>query len=122
MLIDIQARDFTLTDALRQHAENRIRYALSRNDERILRVVMRFADGNGLRGGADKRCHLRVVLCGMPELVTDDTEANLYLAINRATTRASRTLARRLQRPIPRTRPAPASTDPCWERADLTES
>lgn len=107
MQIDIQAREFSLTDALQQHARRRIQYALARNDDRILRVVMRLSDVNGPRGGEDKRCHLRVVLSGMPELVTEDTEADMYLAINRATTRAGRSLSRRLKRHIPKRRQAP---------------
>lgn len=104
MHIDIQALGYPLTDTLQQHAERRIVYALSRNDARVLRVVMRLSDVDGPRGGADKRCHLRVVLIGMPELVTEDIEADMYLAINRATMRAGRSLARRLKRHMPNQR------------------
>lgn len=104
MHIDIRAREFPLTEALQQHAERRIRYALSRNDHRILRIVMQLSDVNGPRGGNDKRCHLRVVLNGMPELVAEDIEADMYMAINRATTKAGRSLARRMKRCIPKGR------------------
>ena len=69
MQIDIQARDFSLTEALRNHAERRIRFALTRCDEHIQRVVMRMSDINGPRGGSDKRCHLQVVLVGLPDVV-----------------------------------------------------
>lgn len=98
MQIDIQARDFSLTDALRGYAERRLRFALTCCDDYIQRVVMRLSDINGPRGGADKRCHLRVVLYGLPNLVVEDTEADLYLTIDRATDRAGRTLVRRIQR------------------------
>lgn len=101
MLIDIQAREFDLTDALRQHAQRCIQYALSRNDDRIRRIVVRLSDVNGPRGGADKRCQVQVRLTGMPELVIEDTESDMYLAISRATTRAGRSLTRRLKRYIP---------------------
>jgi ribosome-associated translation inhibitor RaiA len=98
MQIDIQARQFSLTNALRNHAKRRLRFALACCDDRIKQVVMRLSDINGPRGGADKRCHLQVILTGLPDVVVEDTEADLYIAINRATDRAGRTVGRRLAR------------------------
>ena len=98
MQIDIQARNFSMTDALRSHAERRLRFALTCCDDHIQRVVMRLSDIKGPRGGADKRCHLQVVLTGLPNVVVEDTEADLYVAIDRATDRAGRTVGRRLAR------------------------
>ena len=98
MQIDIRAHDFPLSDALRSHAERRLRFALSCCDEHIQRVVMRLSDINGPRGGADKRCRLQVVLAGLPDVVVEDVEANLYVAIDRATDRAGRTLVRKINR------------------------
>ena len=90
MQINIQARQFSLTDALRRHAEWRLRFALTYFDNRI--------HGDGTRGGKDKRCHIQVVLKGLPDVVIEDTEADLYIAIDRATDRAGRTIERRLTR------------------------
>ena len=98
MQIDIQARQFSLTDALRSHAERRLRFALTCCDDHIKQVVTRLSDINGPRGGADKRCRLKVVVTGLPDVVVEDTEADLYVAINRATDRARRTVGRRLAR------------------------
>ncbi|MFQ5546003.1 MAG: HPF/RaiA family ribosome-associated protein [Acidiferrobacterales bacterium] len=98
MEIDIQARNFSLTDALRAHVERRLRFALARNADHIQRVVVRLSDINGPRGGADKCCHIQVVLRHLPEVVTQDTEADLYVAIYRALDRAGRTVARGLAR------------------------
>ena len=98
MQIDIQTRNFSLTDALRSHAERRLRFALTCCDDHIQRVVMRLSDINGPRGGADKRCHLVVVLDGLPDVVVEDIEADLYIAIDRATDRAERTLLRKIDR------------------------
>jgi putative sigma-54 modulation protein len=96
--IQIQARQFFLTDALRSHAEWRLRFALTYFNNRIQRVVMRLSDINGTRGGTDKRCHLQVVLKGLPDVVIEDTEADLYIAIDRAADRAGRTIEPRLTR------------------------
>jgi len=98
MQIDIEARDFPLTDALRSHAERRLRSALTCCGEHIRRVAMRLSDVNGPRGGADKRCRLQVVLAGLPDVVVEDIEADLYVAIDRATDRAGRTLVRKVDR------------------------
>jgi putative sigma-54 modulation protein len=98
MLIDIQSRNFSLTNALRSHAERRLRFALTCCDDQIQRIVMRLSDINGPRGGSDKRCHLQLVLSGLPDVVIEDTEADLYVAIDRATDRAGRTLIRKIGR------------------------
>ena len=97
MQIDIQARQFSLTDALRNHAERRLRL-LTCFDDHIQRVVMQLSVINGPRGGKDKRCYLQVMLVGLSDIVIEDIEADLYLAINRATDRAGRTVGRRLAR------------------------
>ena len=98
MQIDIQARNFSLTDALRSHTERRLRFVLNSGKDHIQRVVIRLSDINGPRGGADKRCHLQVVLSGLPCVVIEDTEIDLYDAIDRATERAGNTVVRKIER------------------------
>ncbi len=98
MQIDIQARDFSLTEALRDYAERRLRFALTCCNDHIQKVVMRLSDINGPRGGEDKRCHLQVVLAGMPDVVIEDIETDMYVAIDRATDRAGRTVVRKIER------------------------
>lgn len=98
MVTDIQALNFPLTKALRNHVERRIGFSLSNTDEHIQRVIVHLSDINGPRGGNDKCCHIHVVLPHLADVVIEDTEANLYVAIDRATDRASRTVGRRLAR------------------------
>ena len=98
MQINIQAKQFSLTDALRSHAERRLSSTLTCCDEHIQRVIMRLSDINGPRGGEDKCCHLQVVLAGLPDVVVEDIEADMYVAIDRATDRAGRTVVRKLDR------------------------
>ena len=59
---------------------------------------MRLSDINGPRGGADKCCHIQVVLPHLPDVVIEDIEMDLYAAIDRAADRAGRTVGRRLTR------------------------
>ena len=53
MQIDIQARDFSLTQALRNHIKRRLGFALSAWNNRIQRILVRLSDINGPRGGND---------------------------------------------------------------------
>ena len=98
MQIDVQALGFELTPALRTHTERRLHFALGRSNSQVSRLWVRLSDLNGPRGGEDKRCHVRITLIGAPEVVIEDTEADLYVAIDRAADRAGRTVARRLER------------------------
>ena len=104
MQIDIQSRGFTLTDALLGYAKRRLHFAMSKCSDQINRVVIRLSDINGPRGGADKRCHVQVVMTGMPDVVVEDTEVNLYDAIDRAIDRTSRTVGRKIDRQLTRLR------------------
>ncbi len=98
MQIDIQARNFTLTSAIRGHVQRRIGFALSSRDEHIRRIRVRLSDINGPRGGEDKCCQIQVVLPKLADVVIEDTESDLYTAIDRAVDRASRNVDRRLSR------------------------
>lgn len=98
MQIDIQARDFSLTQALRSHVERRVGFALSTRYDRIKRILVRLSDINGPRGGNDKCCRLCVVIPGQADVVIEDTQANLYAAIDRAADRAGRVVSRKLAR------------------------
>ena len=98
MQIDIQARDFSLTRALRNHVERRLSFALSTRYDHIKRILVRLSDINGPRGGNDKCCQLHVVLPGQADVVIADTQSNLYAAIDSAAGRASRAVSRKLAR------------------------
>ena len=97
MQIEIQARNFSLTRAMRAHIERRLAFTLSTCYRHVRHILVRLSDINGPRGGNDKRCHLEVILPGQA-VVVEDTEADLYVAINRASSRAGRTVMRQLRR------------------------
>jgi ribosomal subunit interface protein len=98
MQIDIRAKGFELSPALREHAERRLGFALSWAVYDVRKVAVRLYDINGPRGGEDKCCRIQIALPGTSDVVIEDTEADLYIAINRAVDRAERSLARRLER------------------------
>lgn len=98
MQIHIQSQGFALTEALRDHAVRRLRFGLTRGGDHIRRIEMRLSDINGPRGGADKRCSIVVALESLPDVVIEDIENDLYVAIDRAADRASRSVARCIER------------------------
>jgi ribosomal subunit interface protein len=98
MNIQIRTIGIVLTSAVREHVERRLQFAFGWADERLRHVAVRLSDENGPRGGEDKRCRIQISFAGAPSLVVDDTEADLYVAIDRAADRAGRSLARRLER------------------------
>lgn len=98
MKIDIRTQGFALTDAIRDHIERRLRFALARANAHVRQVAAHLSDINGPRGGIEKRCRIRVRLKKSADVMIDDTESDLYAAIDRAANRAGRTVARRLAR------------------------
>ncbi len=98
MQIDIQTRGFSLTNALLGYSQRRVLGAMAYISGHVNRVVIRLSDINGPRGGADKCCHIQVALAGMPDVVVEDTETDMYTAIDRAIDRARRTAVRKVDR------------------------
>ena len=98
MQLDIQARDFALSEALQRHVERRVPFALTRYRDRISRVTVRLRDDNGPRGGVDKCCTMHLRVGGLPDIVIEDREEDLYLAVSRSASRAGRALGRQLDR------------------------
>ena len=96
MQILIQARGFDLSPGLREHIERRLRFALDRTHYHVRRVSVGLSDLNGPRGGEDKCCRVQVAMAGAADVIVQDIESDLYVAIDRAVDRAGRTLARRV--------------------------
>ncbi len=98
MQIQIHSDDFNLTDGLRDHIVKRLAYSLNHGRDVISRVVVRLADINGPKGGVDKCCGIEVRLKGRATIAIDDTQTDLYVAIDRAAERTGRTLDRQIAR------------------------
>ncbi len=84
--------------ALRAHVERRLHFALGRFGGRVRQATVRLSDLNGPRGGLDKVCRIAVRLPAVRDLVVDDADGDLYVAIDRAADRVGRSVGRRLAR------------------------
>ena len=97
MQISIQANGFVLTEALRAYTKQRLKTALGWAGTRMRKLHVSLSDINGPRGGLDKRCKIQVQLAGGKDVLIEDTEADLYHAIDRAAERADRAVVRRIE-------------------------
>ena len=116
MQMEIQARDFALTRALGSFIKRRVNLVLSSRYDQIQRIIVRLSDINGPRGGIDKRCQIQISLPRLADIVVEHTESNLYVAIDRATDRAGRTVNRRLERQHSKNRKLFVPQKPITER------
>ena len=96
MKIGIQCRGFSLTSAIAGRVRKRLDFLLGRGINRLRRVDVTLSDLNGPRGGVDKRCLIKVSIDGLRPVVIEDIQSDLYVAIDRAVGRASRTVLRRM--------------------------
>jgi len=87
-----------VSEALRAHVERRLHFALGRFGGRVRQATVRLSDLNGPRGGVDKACRIAVRLPASPDLVVEDADGDLYVAIDRAAERAGRSVGRHLAR------------------------
>lgn len=98
MNIELRARGLTLTDELKEHADRRLHFALSRFSNRIRQVRVLFEDVNGPRGGDDKRCAVAVKLDVGEELRVEDQSGDLRFIVDHVADRVGRLVARELER------------------------
>ncbi len=105
MHIYIRGSGLSLTRALRNHAEARLRFAFAKAGGRVGSIVIRLA-WRSVAHGVSHRCTVRALLPGIGPVVVEQHEDDAYRAIDRAADRAGRAAIRRLQKAA--VRPAPS--------------
>jgi ribosomal subunit interface protein len=98
MLTDLQARDFTVTPALRRVVEAEAERFGARYGRFVTKLSVRLYDTNGHRGGPDKGCRVHVRLTGGRAVVSSVVDADLYKAIPAAFDQAERSAKAKLAR------------------------
>lgn len=98
MKLDIRARGLELTPTLRDLADRRVRYGLSRFGPVIRAVHVTLADVNGPKGGIDKLCRLRLRISAGSPIVIEQVDERIERALDTAVDRAAQTVARQLDR------------------------
>jgi len=98
MEVEVRIQGVDVADAVRTYAARRIRLALGRFASRVGRVVIRMSDVNGTRGGVDQCCHISAELLPTGKVVLEQTDADLFTAIDRAAERVGQAFRREIQR------------------------
>jgi len=98
MRISIRALGMESTQAIREHVERRVLFAVGRFSTRLEEVSVRLGDANGPRGGTDKTCRVVAGVDGAGQVVVEDADSDLYVAVDRATSRLGRAVARAVNR------------------------
>ncbi len=98
MRISIVDRSDQLEPSLREFAERRVRFALSRFGTRIRHITLVITDENGPRGGIDKQCRMAIKLRRLPDVVVTCDDVSLEACLARTAERAGRAVARVTER------------------------
>lgn len=108
MSIVITSSNIRLSDALRRAAVQRTDVVLGRISGRIDSVSIGLTDDNGLRGGVDKHCRVKITVRGLGTVTADSRHENILASIDKALRRARRLILKRLRRRVDRSRRKPA--------------
>ena len=96
MKVEIRQHDVEVSELLRAHVVRRLGLALGRFGDRIGRVMVRLSGANGRSGERATRCQIDVSL--RPRSVrAGDIDADLFAAVDNASDRVSRSVARILE-------------------------
>lgn len=98
MNIDLQARDFNLTNAHELQIRQKLKVVLSRFSHKIRLARVVLSDINGPKGGKDKRCAICVEVNNHKTVVVEEVSENMFESINRCSQRVKRTLTRMLNK------------------------
>ena len=98
MRLNVLALNIPMSDSVRELAERRLLFALSRFSSRIDYVSLTLSDVNGPRGGADKVCRATVKLRRLGTIVVTDEDAHVEVCVARIAERIGRTVARTLDK------------------------
>ncbi len=98
MRIRVRNRDLQPTAAIREHVERRLLYALSRYGSCVRNVTVCLSTLVGNPGRERKHCQITVALDQAEKIAVEDSDADLYAAIDRAAERTQRAVNRALER------------------------
>ncbi|MBL4791117.1 MAG: HPF/RaiA family ribosome-associated protein [Kordiimonadaceae bacterium] len=94
MKIELQALHLELTPALERHIECKINMAFSRLEPQITVILVRLSEEHIGDKTTGATCWLQVSIDTLGNVVVEDTQVEIYAAIDRAVQRARRSVKR----------------------------
>jgi len=104
MKIDIHGTNLKPSPALADHVSRRLGFALDRLSHRVRRADVCVTDVSGPHGEPDRVCRVRIDLKPRGSVQVAERHADLYRAVDRASKRLKRLIAREVERRRSRTR------------------
>ena len=98
MNIELQVDLIAQEKELRHFVQGRVDYALGRHRHQIACVRVRVGAVYEPQDLKDKGCQVQVSLPGHSDIVVENQDSNIYIAVHRAVDRAGWTVARCLER------------------------
>jgi len=111
MQVELRIRNTDLADVLRSYTDRRLRFAVSRFGDRVGRVVVNVSGINGQGLAAAVNCHIGAELKPFGQLAVQESDLDLYTAIDRAAGRLGRLFSLRLGRGTDDVQALVSSTD-----------
>ena len=90
----VRINDSELAEVFRSYVERRLRFALGRFGGRVGQVTVRVAGG----GKEDHRCRITAEILPFGRVAVEEADADLLVAVDRATGRIGRLFGRELER------------------------
>lgn len=90
----VRINDSELAEVFRSYVERRLRFALSRYGGRVGQVTVRISDD----GKHDHGCRINAEVLPFGRIAVEETDPDLFLAVDRATGRIGRLFGRELDR------------------------
>lgn len=118
MQVELIIRNADLAKILRNYADRRLHFGLSRFGDRVDRVMVTVSESPEGERTSEKHCSIRVDLKPFGQVFAQETDSDLYAAIDRAAGRIGRLLASRLDRntEMPRAASPPGRPKPGKKR------
>lgn len=96
MKITIQNGLNEFDHSIEEHIHRKLRLELSKMAANISTISFVISEAIGIGGETENHCSLTLSLYGMPNLVIEETNADLYFAIDRVIQKTTRSLSRKL--------------------------
>ena len=95
---NIVGTNIPLSDSIRSHIEERLSPVIDRFETELTALSVRFGDCNGDKGGVDKQCRIEAVVGHAGHVVAEETNRDMYAAIDVAADRLMRAISHKVDR------------------------
>lgn len=94
MQLDVRIQNTDLVEVVKNYVERRLRFALGRFGDRVGQISVRIS----ANGSAERKCRISTELRPFGRVAVEESDPDLFAAVDRATGRIGRLFGRELQR------------------------